>query len=88
MKAILEFNLDDPDDRDEHQLCLDAFKYQRFMEDFSEQVLRKLRKYGCKDTVEEYVEHEENQFRQDNGDPDLVLTERDIYIAYYNYSND
>lgn len=49
MKATLTFDLDDPDDRELHQDCLNAPKYKMFIDEFYEKVLRPIRKWGPSD---------------------------------------
>ncbi len=59
MKAILEFNLNDPEDREDFETAVKAQKYKRFADSYYDEVLRPHLKYdvGIKEkelTEEEY----------------------------------
>jgi len=45
-KAILEFNLDDPDDREAFELATNAAQMSYFIHSFSQDILRAMDKYG------------------------------------------
>jgi hypothetical protein len=45
-KAVLEFDLNDPDDRREHKLMLQAADYSIVLYTISQEILRGMTKYG------------------------------------------
>jgi len=46
MKAILEFDLNDPEDREAHELAVSAPKLKRALEDVRNEIFRPARKHG------------------------------------------
>lgn len=52
MKATLQFDLDDPEDRRSHELCTRAENYQGFVFNFWNDVLRKLNKHGIPENLD------------------------------------
>jgi len=67
MKAILKFDLNDPDDTREFHLASKAKDYQLFVWSFSEDVLRRYYRYGLPKEItntEELLEHLRAEFRR------------------------
>lgn len=46
MKAILEFDLNEPDDRKHHKMCVDAVDLYCFIWDVEQEIFRPHRKHG------------------------------------------
>lgn len=63
MKAKLEFDLDNVDDRLELDRALNASKLLRAIQEFSERVLRQYRKYGIPKDLLEKLEQEDDTAR-------------------------
>ncbi len=60
MKAILEFNLNEPEDREDFETAVKAQKYKRFAESYYDEVFRKHIKYdvGIKEATLTEAEQE------------------------------
>lgn len=53
MKAILEFDLSDPDERQEHEWAINGRKYSMFVFEYFNNVLRPLYKHGIPDNLKD-----------------------------------
>jgi len=72
MKGILEFNLDDPDDRAEHEIAVKARSLLNAINSFDQDVLRKTTKYGLSKDVFEVDFYDGSDVRLES------LTRREI----------
>ncbi len=66
MKGILEFDLDDFDDKNKFELAGKVLDYQMFVWDYGQEVLRKYYKYGLpdeyKNNADALLEHLRDEF--------------------------
>lgn len=81
MKAILEFNLDDPSDREAHARAIKSTDLALILWDLQQEVFRKARKYGelngekLTEEQQQIIEQVSEQFEQMMAERNISLDE-------------